>query len=305
MKNKVVNVVASVQAKLKNKADESGRPFQEFLQYYGMERFIYRLSKTVYANEFVLKGGLMFYSLGVSMRRPTRDIDYLGSSVSAQEDIYSVTHEVLSSPVADDGIVFNVDTLKVVETQIDGERNGIRITFIGYIGKIKIPMQVDVGFFDEIATTVLDIDYPVLLPNMEKPHIKGYPLESIISEKLHAMVRFAELNSRWKDYYDIWLLSNTFDFESQKLKEAIKITFKKRNTKLPATIPYGLTNDFATANQKNWKLFLRKSKLHNEDLEDFKTIAENIWNFLKYPLQELAVDMPTHNKHWKPGKDWV
>jgi hypothetical protein len=305
MKNKVVNVAASVQAKLKNKADESGRPFQELLQYYGMERFIYRLSKTVYANEFILKGGLMFYSLGIPMRRPTRDIDYLGSSVNAQEDIVSVMHEVLSSPVANDGIVFDVDTLKVVETQIDGERNGIRITFFGYLGKIKIPIQVDVGFFDEIATAFLDIDYPVLLPDMEKPRIKGYPIESIVSEKLHAMVHFAELNSRWKDYYDIWLLSNTFDFESQELKLAIKITFKKRNTRLPAAIPHGLTNDFAVANQENWKLFLRKSKMHSKNLEDFKAIVENIWNFLKYPLQELIVDIPTHNKHWKSGKGWV
>ncbi len=246
----------------------------------------------------------MFYSLGISMRRPTRDIDYLGSSVSAQKDIYAVTHKVLSSPVTDDGVVFDVDTLKVVETQIDGERNGIRITFIGYLGKIKIPMQIDVGFFDEIATTALDIDYPVLFPNMERPRIKGYPLESIISEKLHAMVRFAELNSRWKDYYDIWLLSNTFDFESQRLKEAIKKTFKKRNTKLPTSIPQSLTNDFATSNQENWKLFLRKSKLHNKDSEDFKTITENIWGFLKFPLQELESDMPTNNKHWKPGRGW-
>ncbi len=304
MKNKVVNVVASVQTKLKNKASETGRPFQELLQYYGMERFIYRLSKTVYANEFILKGGLMFYSLGVSMRRPTRDIDYLGDSVSVQKDIFSVTNEVLSSPGADDGIVFDVDTLKIVGTQIDGERNGIRITFIGYLGKIKIPMQIDVGFFDEIATTALDIEYPVLLPDMEKPRIKGYPLESIISEKLHAMVRFAELNSRWKDYYDIWLLSNTFGFESQKLRGAIKTTFKKRNTKFPTTIPYGLKNDFAAANQENWKLFLRKTKLHNKDLEDFKTITEKIWGFLKCPLQESEADMATHNKYWKPGKGW-
>jgi predicted nucleotidyltransferase component of viral defense system len=304
MTDKIVNISASVQAKLKNQSDESKHPYQELLQYYGMERFIYRLSKTKYANDFVLKGGLMFYSLGISMRRPTRDIDFLGNAAKVQKDMDRVIREVLSVQVPNDGITFDIDSLKILETQIDVDNHGIRVTVTGYLGKVRLPIQVDIGFFDEVATKIL-VDYPVLLSGMEKPRIKMYPLESVISEKLHAIVRFAELNSRWKDYYDIWLLSNTFQFDGRKLRDAIKATFKKRRTKLPTAIPYGLTEDFAAANQRNWKAFICKSKLQNKEFGDFKPIVADIWDFLKYPLQEKGSDQQSHHKTWKLGKGWV
>jgi predicted nucleotidyltransferase component of viral defense system len=304
MKNKTVNIIASIHARLKSNADQNGQLFQEVLQYYGIERFLYRLSKTSYASDFILKGGLMFYGLGIPMRRPTKDIDFLGSGVSI-EDISSIIKNVMSIQINDDGISFETNTLKIVRRQIDANHNGARVTFVGHLGNTRIPMQIDIGFSDELATTASKMDYPVLLSSMEKPLIRGYPLESIVSEKFHAIVRFAESNSRWKDYYDIWLLSSTFEFDSHQLEGAIVTTFETRSTKVPTIIPYGLKADFAAKNQESWRIFIHKSRLHNKDLEGFKIVVSKIWSFLDYPLQELQFDQQADSKCWKPNNGWV
>ncbi len=304
MKRQVENIAASIQAQLKNKADKSGRPFNELLQYYGMERFLYRLSKTAYSNEFILKGGLMFYGLEIPMRRTTRDIDFLGTAEYSKDDILSVFHTAMLVSFPEDGIVFDPKTLKLLQTQVDANQGGIRITFVGYLGKARIPIQADVGFTDELATEALNIDYPVVLAGMERPHLQGYPPESIISEKFHAMIRFADINSRWKDYYDIYLLADTFDFDSQSLIKAIKATFKNRPTKLTDEIPYGLKQEFAIANQENWESFLYKSKLQNDSIKDLKVVVNRIWQFLKYPLQGAVVDLQMEEKRWNHTKGW-
>ncbi len=169
MKRETGNVAASIQAKLKNRADESGRPFNEILQYYGMERFLYRLSKTPYADDFILKGGLMFYGLGIPMRRFTRDIDFLGTAGYIKQDILSVFRAAMSVSFPEDGVLFDSKTLRLSQTQAAATHGGIRITFVGYLGKARIPMQVDIGFSDELASEALNIEYPVLLAGMKKP----------------------------------------------------------------------------------------------------------------------------------------
>jgi predicted nucleotidyltransferase component of viral defense system len=302
MKREIENIAASIQARLKNKADESGGSLNEILQYYGMERFLYRLSKTPHAAEFILKGGLMFYGLGIPMRRVTRDIDFLGNSEHMPKDILSVFRTAMSFSVPEDGVVFDVKTLRLSQTQAD--QGGIRITFVGYLGKARMPMQVDIGFSDELASETLNIDYPVILAGMGIPRLKGYPPESIISEKLHAMIRFADLNSRWKDYYDIYLLADTFEFESQPLINAIKATFSNRPPKLPNEVPYGLRDEFAVANQENWESFLYKSKLQNEALKDLRVVVNRIRRFLDYPLRKLQSNAQAQDKRWSRDTGW-
>jgi len=304
MKREIENIAASIQARLKTKADESGRSLNEILQYYGMERFLYRLSKTPHAAEFILKGGLMFYGLGIPMRRVTRDIDFLGNSEHMPKDILSMFRTAMSFSAPEDGVVFDVKTLRLSQTQAEADQGGIRITFVGYLGKARMPMQVDIGFSDELASETLNIDYPVLLAGMEKPHLRGYPPESIISEKLHAMIRFADLNSRWKDYYDIYLLAETIEFESQPLINAIKATFGNRPGKLTDEIPHGLRDEFAVANQENWGTFLHKSKLQNATLKDFRAVLSRIRQFLEYPLREIVSDVHAREKRWSRDSGW-
>lgn len=304
MNRKVENIPASIQARLKNKSDESGQSFNEILQYYGMERFLYRLSKTSHVNDFILKGGLMFYGLGIPMRRVTRDIDFLGISENAQRDILTVFRNALSVSSAEDGVLFDEKTLRISQTQVDADQSGIRATFVGYLGKMTIPVQVDVGFSDELASEALDLDYPVILSSMEAPKLKGYPLESIISEKFHAMIRFAETNSRWKDYYDIYLFTETFDFESRSLANALRSTFAHRLTELTDQIPHGLREAFAISRQKEWETFLRKSKLLNNSVKDLLAVVNRIWGFLEYPLREVMIEEKLPLRQWVRGKGW-
>jgi hypothetical protein len=194
--------------------------------------------------------------------------------------------------------------LRVSETQAETDQGGIRVTFVGHLGKMRIPIQVDVGFSDELASETLSMDYPVILAGMEKPHLKGYPPESIISEKFYAIVRFADANSRWKDYYDIFLLTQFFEFNSQSVANAIRSTFVNRPAELKDQIPYGLRESFAIAKQEEWILFLRKSKLSNESIKDLLAVVNRIWEFLEYPLREIQAGEKLQKKGWIRGSGW-
>jgi predicted nucleotidyltransferase component of viral defense system len=304
MKTKSENIPASVQARLKNKASRDGIPFNEILQYYGMERFLYRLSQTQHVDDLILKGGLMFYGLEIPMRRTTRDIDFLGTLENMQNNILSIFRDAMSVEYPADGILFNIKTLRLSQSQAEENQGGIRITFVGYLGKTRMPIQVDIGFSDELASGALNMHYPVLLNEMKQPRLKGYPPESIISEKFHAMIRFADANSRWKDYYDIYLLAQTFEFDSHVLSHAIKTTFDSRSEEFINQIPYGLRDEFAIANQENWESFLSKSKLRNDSLKDLRLIVKRIWQFLEYPLHEIHFAEQEKSKRWTHINGW-
>ena len=133
--------------------------------------------------------------------------------------------------------------------------------------------------------------------------MKGYPKESVVAEKFHAMIRHAELNSRMKDYYDLWLISETFDFDSQPLQKAIETTFRKRDTELPIERPIALTVEYASANQVRWSNFLKKMNLETNESNDFVTIIQKIWIFLQHPLL-ASINKIKSNRHWPPRKDW-
>jgi len=288
---------------LKNEAEKMGRPFAEVLQYYGMERFLYRLSKSRYADKFILKGGLLLYCWNVPLRRPTRDIDFRGYLENTERSILKAVKDVIAAPVPEDGIVFDISTIRVEQTQIDADYAGIRVRFTGHLDTARIPMQIDIGFSDVLASRVERVVYPTLLDDMKVPRLKGYPKESIVAEKFHAMIRYAELNSRFKDYYDIWLIAENFEFDSLSLQKAIEKTFAQRETKVPTERPTALTIGFASENAARWKNFLTKANLENNVLNDFGDFVEKIWDFLEYPLQ-TSTDKPKPNRHWVPRKGW-
>lgn len=304
MKETQNNIAASIQARLKNEAEQQSKPFAELLQYYGMERFLYRLSKSQYVDKFVLKGGLLLYGWNVPLRRPTRDIDFRGYLDSSEESILRAIKEVITEPVPEDGIVFDTNTIRVEQTQINTDYEGVSIKFTGYLGRARIPMHIDIGFSDVLASRVERIVYPTLLNDTKAPRLKGYPRESIVSEKFHAMIRHAELNSRFKDYYDIWLIAENFEFESLSLHKAIEKTFAKRQTEIPPEKPVALTSEFAEANREKWKNFLKKFNLRNKEVEDFADVINKIWSFLEYPIRASLGDRPSKQLHWSPRKGW-
>ena len=201
------------------------------------------------------------------------------------------------------GITFDLESIKAEQTQIDADFEGIRVKFVGYLGRSRIPMQLDIGFSDVITSRAELVAYPVLLPDQKSILVKSYPKESVISEKLHAMVHHAELNSRWNDYYDIWLISETFELESSSIQKAIEKTFEKRRTELPLERPAALTTEFASTNETRWKNFLKKMNLENNNVNDLVNIVEKIWIFLEVPLQ-ASMDKSKPNRHWTPQKGW-
>ncbi|MCJ7434564.1 MAG: nucleotidyl transferase AbiEii/AbiGii toxin family protein [Anaerolineales bacterium] len=304
MKETQKNIAVSIHARLKNESELQGRPFTEMLQYYGMERFLYRLSKSQYVDKFVLKGGLLLYSWNVPLRRPTRDMDFRGYLDNSNKTILRAIQEVIAEPVPEDGIVFDPNTINIEQTQIDADYEGIRVKLTGYLGRARIPMQIDIGFSDVIASRVKRVDYPTLLSDKKALQLKGYPRESIVSEKFHAMICHAELNSRFKDYYDIWLIAENFEFESLSLQKAIEKTFAKRQTEIPSEKPVALTSEFAEANREKWKNFLKKFDLGNKEIEDFADAINRIWSFLECPIRVSLGDKPSKQLHWSPRKGW-
>lgn len=304
MKKPVKNVPASILARLKNQAEILDRPFAEILQYYAMERFLHRLSKTKYAAKFVLKGGLLFYVWNVPLRRPTKDIDFRGYVSNDRQRLLEIFREVAAVSTPEDGLVFELDSIAIDETQMDADYQGVRVKLNAMLARSRIPVQIDIGFSDELTSKAELVEYPNILSDLQHIRMKGYPKESVVAEKFHAMIRHGDLNSRMKDYYDIWLISGAFEFEGQSLRKAIETTFKNRDASLPIERPESLSVEFASASSTRWKTFLEKVNLETAESADFRRIIEDIWDFLEYPLQAFISQTKSARK-WIPQKGWL
>lgn len=303
MTQAVRNIPASILARLKNRAEVLGRPYAEILQYYGMERFLYRLFKTRYAAKFILKGGLLFYAWNIPLRRPTKDIDFRGYITNNITQLREIFQEVMDIPAPEDGLLFDLDSISIADTQIDADYQGVRVKLTARLARSRIPIQIDIGFTDELAFRAESVEYPKILPDLQQVRLKGYPKESMVAEKFHAMIRHGDLNSRMKDYYDLWLISETFEFEGQALQKALETTFRNRDTELPAERPVSLSVEFASASNTRWKNFLIKMNLETAESGDFPSIMEQIWEFLDHPVQAFLYQTKSTRK-WIPQKGW-
>lgn len=255
------NMAASVRARLANMARDTQRPFQEVLQHYGLERFLYRLAQSSHRGRFVLKGALMLRVWNAPFSRPTRDIDLLGYIENDVGTIEAVVREVCSVVVSEDGLVFERASVSGRRIKEDADYQGVRIVFVGFLQKARIPMQLDIGFGDMVHPKAEERDYPSLL-DFPAPRLSMYPRETVVAEKLEAMVHLGTLNSRMKDFFDIWLLARQFDFAGADLALAVKNTFARRRTSLEPE-PVALTAAFTAADstQKQWAAFLKRSQL--------------------------------------------
>jgi len=224
------NIAASVHQRLLNKAKDSNHPFNEILQYFTIERFIYRLSKSPHAEKFILKGALMFIAWNTSLSRPTKDIDLLGRINNSVEEIVSAVTDVCEQDVESDGISFDTDTISAMRITEDTDYEGVRVRVQGTLGTIRLSLQIGTGFGDVIVPKASKIGYPTIL-DFPAPKLKGYSMESTIAEKFQAMVKLGILNSRMKDFYDVWLLSKQFDYKGRMLSTAIQKTFENQRQK--------------------------------------------------------------------------
>lgn len=298
MNHGIQDIAASVHARLLNKARDEHRPFNEVLQYYAMERFLYRISHSRFRGSFVLKGALLLRAHEISFTRPTRDIDLLGyvsNSVSKLEDNFRTC---CNTAVLDDGLRFDERSVKGEEIVEEAEYHGVRIKLKGCLGRAKVTLQIDLGFGDVIEPETVWIEYPELL-DYGKPFLQAYSLESAIAEKFQTMLKLDIANSRMKDFYDIWLLANNQTFVSERLIKAIVATFEKRVTQIPHDVPSALTNRFAADDEKKkqWSAFCKKIKVEEIPLTE---IVSTIKDFLMLPI-EAYNSGNIFSKLWKNG----
>lgn len=303
MAREVTNLPASVHQRLLNKATESSRPFNELLQYFAMERFIYRLSKTDHANKFILKGALMFSVWGAPVSRPTKDIDLLGKTSNDIRVIEKIMRDACKIKVEPDAMKFDQRSVVGEPIAEDADYEGVRVTLQGGLGNARVSLQIDIGFGDIVSPHVTKISYPTIL-DFPAPKFTGYTRESAIAEKFQAMVKLGTLNSRMKDFYDIWLMARMFDFKGQDLVSAIQKTFKKRKTDIVAH-PQVFDATFCRdkSKQAQWKVFLVKSKLTNAP-EDFCSVVANIEKFLRPVLETITIGKALKKK-WNASDNWV
>ena len=297
------NIEASVRARLQNKAQETGRPFAEVFQYYGMERFLYRLSQSKYADTFVLKGALMFVVWKVPGMRTTRDIDFLGHLDNEIIGIEDAFREICSIVVPQDGLIFNPGTIKGGRIKEDADYEGVRIKFTGFLGKARIPMQVDIGFGDVVFPKPKTINYPAIL-DFPSAHLKGYAAETVVAEKFEAMIKLGHLNSRMKDFYDIWLMARQFQFSGEELSQAIRRTFEHRGTSFPKETPFFADEIYnkLSDRQQLWKAFLGKMEIKHAP-DELCEIASAIESFLLEPVKAISGGRD-FTAHWHAPGPW-
>jgi predicted nucleotidyltransferase component of viral defense system len=289
------NVEASIYARLGNKARAEGRPFQDLLERFAMERFLYRLSLSPHRASFILKGALLLRARDTPAARPTRDIDFLGSTENSLKNISGIVSEICAhSVVPGDCLVFS--SFRPEKIREDADYEGVRVRFRASLANARIPMQIDVGFGDVMVPGAQPIAYPALL-DFPEPKLLGYPLESVVAEKIEALVQLGTINSRMKDFYDLWHLTRRFNFEGGLLAQALRATFARRGTPLD-TNPVGLSADFAKQNDRQWKAFLRRIDVAGLE---FSAVLAELSAFAKPLLEEQSQGLGFSKKWEAPG----
>ncbi len=300
---KVKNKVASVRQRLQNLSRKTGEDFQLLLTRYAVERFLYRLSRSPHANRFLLKGAMLFALWTGRMHRPTRDLDLLGFGESSDSSLLSVFRELCQAIDEDDALDFRSESVSVEPIREEQEYGGQRVRIDVRLGNARIDLQVDVGFGDAITPAPQVVKYPTLI-GMPAPELRAYPPETVVAEKLQALVQLGMANSRMKDFFDLWIMGRTFPFNGDTLRSAIAATFSRRITEMPLTVPMGLTATFSTDDTKNkqWSAFCMRGGL-NAHASQLQEVVKMLEGFLFPPLLAAARGEPFAYQ-WAPSGPW-
>ena len=282
------NPAASVQTRLAQRRTKTGEDYNVLLVRFTLERLLYRLSISKHREQFVLKGAMLFALWEPEMHRVTRDLDLLGFGQSTPERLADIFRELCNLEVEADGVLFDPRTVVCEDIRAQDEYAGIRVKLRATLGKAVVPLQVDVGFGDALPVAPEEITFPVML-GMAAPKLRAYSRETVVAEKLEAIVKLGMLNSRFKDYFDLHYLAQKFPFDGALLVKSIAGTFVRRGTAFPAGLPAGLTPMFGTdpAKIRGWEAFWRKTgpKAAAPTLE---AVIKLLVEFLQPPLDAAA-----------------
>jgi hypothetical protein len=298
------NLPASIRQRLLNLARQRGEDFNFILTLYGLERLLYRLGQSPYRAGFVLKGAMLLRAWSVSMHRPTRDLDLLGRGEHTLARLESIFAEVWRLPVEDDGLELEPGSIRGEEIREAQEYGGVRVTMTARLASARIRIQVDVGFGDAVTPRPAELAYPTLLGG-PAPVLLAYPPETVVAEKLQAVVALGLANTRMKDFYDLWILSRGFTFSGETLSRAIGATFKRRGTAVPTGEPEGLSAAFYDdpGKQRQWSAFLGRTGLAGQT-PALPVAAQALRTFLLPPLPALGAGK-AFTARWPAGGPWM
>jgi predicted nucleotidyltransferase component of viral defense system len=290
------NSAVDIRKQLLKVARDMKRPSQELLQYYAMERYLYRLSASRYSDKFILKGGLLFTVWNMGDFRATQDIDFLSLSSNKPDHIEKVCRQVCGMS-CNDGIVFEPETVSTSVIRPQNDYQGVQIKFKGRIDRSKVHMRVDVGFADAVHPNPITFSFPTIL-EMPAPTLLGYTQESVVAEKVDAMLQLGELNSRMKDFYDVWFLSHRVPFNMVTLGDALQATLDRRGTEL-ALEPIVFQSAFGTNRLKTeqWINFCRQNRF--SDVPEFDRLISRLKKFLLPVLDRVRLGNSL-NISWVP-----
>ncbi len=298
------NMSHSVFQRLLNHAKSRNEDFNLLLFRYGIERLLYRLSISSYADDFVLKGASLFLVWKGQNYRVTKDADLLSFGPADAELISGIFRELCHVAGPDiDGLIFVPETVRATSIREKQAYDGIRVTLLARLHNARISLQVDIGFGDAVTPAPERIIYPTLLEDAP-PRLLAYTPYTVVAEKFEAMVSLGMLNSRMKDFFDVWLLSRLFEFDGQLLCTAIRNTFRRRSVSIPAGMPLPFKHEFRKDAQKliQWRAFIRKSKPEYVP-EDFGVVIDEISAFLMQVI-DAAREERLFGLKWKPKGPW-
>lgn len=260
----------SVRQRLLNLAQTRGDDYNQVLIRYVGLRFLARLAASDHAQSFLLKGATMFLVWHGSMHRPTSDIDLLGFLEPDEANLAGVIRSVCIQEVDDDGVIFDPNSVVVERIRAETALGGLRCLMHATLGSAKLRVQLDIGFGDDVSPEPELVEVPRLLADEVRRELMAYTPETVIAEKFEAIVKLGLANSRMKDYLDLDLLLGRDGFNLDCLAEALRRTFKRRNTPLPDVLPVGLTTEFWSDETalRRWQAFVRVNRLTVGSLEE-------------------------------------
>lgn len=301
MTKEIRNIAASIRTRLLNYAKSHDEDFNLTLARFAIERLLYRLANSKYADQFVLKGAMLYGVWGIQPYRPTRDVDLLGFSAGDPESLQKTFQELCEVEAAPDGMTFEPSSVVAVYIREQNEYGGVRVGLTAYLARARIQVQVDIGIGDAITPGPEQIDYPRLLDDLPAPVLMAYPVYTVLAEKFEAIVRLDLDNTRMKDFFDIWMLSEEFELDGNILSQAIHATFQRRKTPLLSARPIALTDRFYADARKGqqWQAFLKKTELEVVQKLSLEEVVDRIWL-----LCGQTFSATTTGRTWSPKNGW-
>lgn len=299
------NIPASVHQRLLTLSRERHADFNNLLTRYALERFLYRLSRSRFASRFVLKGALLFEIWSNEQFRTTKDADLLLMGEATLSELEALFRSVASAKISDDGLIFLSETVRADQIREEQAYQGARVILAAVLGKARIHLQLDIGFGDVVVPSPETSELPSLLGHPPAV-LFNYTKDSSVSEKFEAIVALGLANSRMKDLYDIWVLSQRFNFEGSRLARAIEATFARRGTSIPRSSPIAFTPAYAHDAQKQaqWRAYLNKAQLGIQPPASLEALMGAISSFLQPPMIAVAT-RDSFGKRWPAGGPWA